>query len=307
MTARTASKRLVVTVAARFREEQIRPFLASLAHYAPGVSLRLIVDKVRPEFREAVCAWIPDTSFALLPPAGLRDFALKRKWARSILKRLARVLPPAALGRRLLKINYVRHLVIRDLLKTWTLRDEKILLLDSRDLIFQGDPFAGDWPALWTGEEDRRIRDCELNSFWLNRAGGPDALRQAGDHRIVCAGVIGGTAEGVTRYIDRSSAMVERLASRVALDDGDQGIHNCLVRTVADLGFTVFPNGSALIANVGYTPPEQMVIEQDRVRLSNRQEYPAILHQFDRHPTLVELANSRWAAARPGDTLSRQD
>jgi hypothetical protein len=200
------------------------------------------------------------------------------------------------LCRRLLKINYVRHLVIRDLLESWNLDEEaQLLLVDSRDLMFQANPFACEWPDLWTGEEDRYIRECTLNSFWLKRVGDAQALRQAKDQRIVCAGVIGGTVRGVRRYLERSSLVVKRAASRVALDDGDQGIHNYLVRTVPELNCKVLSNGSSLIANLGYTRPEHMALEDARVRLSDREQFPAILHQYDRHPALVELATSRWA------------
>ena len=292
-------KNLVVTVAAGYREEQIRPFLASLAHYSPKVSLKLIVDRFNPEFEDAVRAWIPDCSFHLLPPARLRNFALKRKWARSILKRLTRLLPPPNFGKRLLKINYVRHLVIRDLLKSWKLKEEKVILADCRDLVFQDDPFAANWPALWTGEEALRIQDCPLNSFWLKRAGGADALQKARHQRIVCAGVIGGRADRVAQYIDRTSTLVERRACEVALDDGDQGIHNYVVRTATELDFTILPNGGELVANVGYNKSEELTIEGGRARLAPRKEFPAILHQFDRHPMLKELVNARWSTARP--------
>jgi hypothetical protein len=260
----------------------------------------LIVDRFNPEFEAAVRAWIPDCSFHLLPPAGLRDYALKRKWVRSILKRLTRLLPPPNFGRRLLKINYRRHLVIRDLLRSWNLDQEKILLVDSRDLVFQRDPFAGDWPALWSSEEGKKIEDCSLNSFWFERVGGWEALQAAKHEFIVCAGVIGGQAHRMSQYLQRSSAIIERLASRVALDDGDQGIHNNLVRLVTDLGFTVLGNGSALVANVGSTKPADLISERDEVRLVNRPTASAILHQYDRHPHLVALVKSKWAQAKPG-------
>lgn len=299
MTTSARPKNLVVTVAAGYREAQIRPFLASLAHYSPNVSLRLITDRINPEFEDAVRAWIPDSSLHLLPPAGLRNFALKRKWARSILKRLARWLPPPNFGRRLLKINYVRHIVIHDLFRSWNLEQERVLLVDSRDLVFQSDPFSGDWPHLWSGEEDKRIGDCSLNSFWLHRAGGPEALQKAKHHLIVCAGVIGGQADRIRQYLQRSSAVVEGLACQVALDDGDQGIHNNLVRLSPDLGFTVLRNGSPLVANVSYTMPDDLIIEHGQVRLLRRDEVPAILHQYDRHPKLVALIQSKWDCAKP--------
>jgi hypothetical protein len=291
---------LVVSVAAGYREEQIRPFLASLQGFSPDTSLRLIVDRVNPDFQEAVRAWFPGALFPVLPSARLRDFALKRKWARSILKRVARWSRSPKLSSPLLKINYRRHLVIRDLLRSWNLAHARILLCDSRDLVFQSDPFEGVWPPLWTGEEDKRLGDCDLNSFWFKRVGGEAAFQQTKHQWIVCAGVIGGWADGISDYLQNSSKLVQQLAPRVALDDGDQGVHNNLVRMQTELGFTVLPNGSSLVANVGYTKAADLTIENNQVRVHDRAEVPAILHQYDRHPQLVALIRSLWAEAKPG-------
>lgn len=291
---------IVITVAAGYREEQIRPFLASLHHYAPDTSLRLIVDRLNPEFQEAVRAWFPSCSFHLLPPAPLRDFALKRKWARSLLKRLSRWSRSPNFGKRLLKINYLRHLVIRDLLLSWNLKHANILLCDSRDLVFQGDPFAGEWPPLWSGEEDRRIEECNFNSFCFKRAAGEAAYQQAKHQLIVCAGVMGGRADRIGDYLQQSSKIVEQLAPIIPLTDGDQGIHNYLVRLRPELACTILPNGGRMAANIGYTKPADLIVENHQVRLRNQPEVPAILHQFDRHPPLQKLIQSRWASPRPG-------
>lgn len=293
------TENIVISVAAKYREEQIRPFLASLRHFSSGTSLKLIVDQRRTEFEKAVQAWFPSCSFHLLPPAPLRDFALKRKWAASILKRLSRWSRSRRLGRRLLKINYLRHIVIRDLLQATKVGDARILLCDSRDLVFQADPFGSEWPPLWSCEEDKRLEECTLNSAWFKRVGGETALQNNKHQHVVCAGVIGGTTEAIKRYLQQSSKIVEEIAPIIPLTDGDQGIHNNLVRLHPELGFTVLPNGGPLCINVGYTPACELAEEGASVRLRNREDIPAILHQYDRHPNLRALVNARWANARP--------
>jgi hypothetical protein len=294
---------IVVTVTAGYREEQIRPFLASLRHYAPDTSLRLLVDRVNPEFQRDVRTWFPDCSFHLLPPKPLRDYALKRKWAASILKRMSRWSGSHRIGQRLVKINYLRHLVIYDLLLSWRLSNAKILLCDSRDLVFQGNPFSGEWPLLWSAEEDKLIKDCRVNSAWFKRVGGEAALQQVQNRRIVCAGVLGGRADRIEEYLKNSSALVSKLTPDIPLTDGDQGIHNNLVYMRPDLGFAIQPNGGRLAANVGYTSPADLKIENQIVRLRDHAEAPAILHQYDRHPPLVNLVRSRWANAKPPSPL----
>ena len=299
MPAPGSPENIVVTVTAGYREAQIRPFLASLRHHAPDTSLRLLVDRFNPEFQRDVRTWFPDCSFHLMPPKPLRDYALKRKWAASILKRLSRWSGSQSLGQRLLKINYLRHIVIADLLRSWRLQEDKILLCDSRDLVFQGNPFLGEWPPLWSTEEDRLIKDCKVNSAWFRRVGGEAAFQQVQEKRIVCAGVLGGRADRIEEYLKNSSALVRKLSPIIPLTDGDQGIHNNLVHLRPDLGFAIQPNGGRLAANVGYTSPADLKIENQTVRLRDRSETPAILHQYDRHPPLVDLVRSRWADAKP--------
>jgi len=290
---------ILISVAAGYREEQIRPFLASLQYYAPGTSLRLIVGKPNLEFEDAVRAWFPTCSFHLLPPSPLRDLTMKRKWARSVFKRVARWSRSPGLASRLHKIDCVRHIAIRDLLKLWGLKQANLVLCDSRDLVFQGDPFAGDWPALWTCEEDKLMGDCRVNSFWFKRSFGEAALVKARGWTVVCAGVMGGQVEPLSRYLESSTKIIEQLSPDMPLADSDQGIHNYLVRERTDLGFTVLPNGCWLAANLGHTRPEDLNIRNGLAYVRNGTEAPAILHHYDRHPQLIAAVRSRWAKATP--------
>src|ERR1700722_7265089 len=166
----------VITVAAGYSVEQIRPFLASLQHFAPGISLHLIVDRLTPEYEKAVRGWFPQCTFHLLPASPLRDFGLKRKWARSILKRIVQWSGSREFAVRLLKVNILRYLVVCDLLNSWNLPNANILLTDSRDVVFQANPFSDEWPLLWTCKEDKRIDDCGFNSRAFKQAGGEAAF-----------------------------------------------------------------------------------------------------------------------------------
>lgn len=292
-------EKMVVTVAAGYREEQIRPFLASLQRFSPDASLKLIVDRFNPEFLAAARGWFPNCDFYLLPPMPLRDFARRRKWARSILKRAARWTRSPVLGGKLLNINFHRHLVIRDVLDFRHLERTKVLLCDSRDVVFQADPFSSEWPALWICEEDKRIRECGANSSWVKIAGGEADFQEAKDRPIVCAGVIGGRGDRINLYLQKLCRVIERLLPQIPFGDGDQGIHNQWVWTRNELGFTVLPNGCRLAVNLGHTKPANLIIENDQVRLRNHTELPAILHQYDRHSELAALIHSRWVNARP--------
>jgi hypothetical protein len=287
------SENHVITVAAGYSVEQIRLFLASLQHFAPGVSLDLIVDRVTPEYEKAVRGLFPRCSFHLLPPSALRDFGLKRKWARSILKRLTEWSGSRELGVRLLKVNILRYLVVCDLLSSWNLANANILLSDSRDVVFQADPFLGKWPLLWTCKEDKRIEDCGFNRRAFIQAGGEAAFLKARHNWVVCSGITGGRSDHVLRYLQIFSQMVRESATRFALRVGDQGIHNYLVWLRPELEFTILPNGS-IAANLALTDPKNLIFENDLVRLRDNPDTPGILHQYDRHPQLNTLVEKRW-------------
>lgn len=287
----------VIAVAAGYSEKQIRPFLASLAQHCPNVALRLIIARPDPVFEQEVRAWIPNSEFHPFPPMGLRDFALRHKHVRSVFRRLTRWLPPPNFSKRLLQVHYARYLMIRDLVRNWGLNDERVILVDSRDSVFQSNPFVGDWPDLWTGEEDKRIEECTLNSFWFRRIGGAAAFEHAKKYRIVCSGVVGGTGHRIGQYTSMSSEIIERLAPRIALDRGDQGVHNNLVRLAPELGFHVLENGDPLVANIGTMRREDLIIQDGTVLVRDRTQPSAVLHQYDRHPELVELVNEKWGAA----------
>lgn len=194
----------------------------------------------------------------------------------------------------------MRYIFVRDLLAAWNLNHEKVLFCDSRDVVFQSDPFAGEWPSLWTCEEDRKIEDCQLNKLWLERTVGKAAILDAKQHLIVCSGITGGQASHLARYLQRSSQLIEQAASRIALVDvgDDQGIHNYLARVQPQLGLTVLPNGSPA-ANVHYTIPADIKIIHNKAYL--RERMPAILHQYDRHPILSAMVQSIWASSKCSD------
>ncbi|MGH7942346.1 MAG: hypothetical protein ACREE6_13300, partial [Limisphaerales bacterium] len=110
--------------------------------------------------------------------------------------------------------------------------------------------------------------------------------------------VIGGRATDLRHYLQRFTKIIEQRAPSFVLSDEDQGIHNYLVRLQPEFGFTVLSNGR-LAANVAYTRPADLTITGDQVTVRNNPLPPAILHQYDRHPHLAALVQSRWANATP--------
>ena len=112
---------------------------------------------------------------------------------------------------------------------------DRVLLTDVRDVFFQRDLFQQpfDQHLHVVQEPDKmRLRDDPANAEWLQLAGGADALARFGDCPISCAGTTYGTTRRVLEYLDK---MIEHMNSALAElathRDGDQGVHNFLLRS----------------------------------------------------------------------------
>ena len=110
-----------------------------------------------------------------------------------------------------------------------------MLLTDVRDVFFQRDLFQQpfDQHLHVVQEPDKmRLRDDPANAEWFQLAGGADALARFGDCPISCAGTTYGTTRRVLEYLDK---MIEHmngaLAELATHRDGDQGVHNFLLRS----------------------------------------------------------------------------
>ncbi|ADU62055.1 MAG: hypothetical protein KUA35_08075 [Pseudodesulfovibrio sp.] len=261
---------LILGLAAGYHYGDMRPFLASLGESG---------------FRGVCVLFVSPTT---------RD--LDRVGAHGVT-----VLPmPLPAGPDTLPANALRYFLYRDFLLGSAIRYRRILLTDVRDVIFQADPFDAGWAdGLNCVLEDPRttISQCPHNSRWVRQHQGEGALASVADSPVSCSGTVVADHDAMLGYLD---AMIRRLipftpGERMA--GYDQGVHNVLVHTGALPSLTLHDNDGPVLT-LASTAGEPAVDAQGRVR-NARGQIPAMVHQYDRKPSLFARIRARHAPPRP--------
>jgi hypothetical protein len=168
---------------------------------------------------------------------------------------------------------------------------ERVMLCDSRDVVVQSDVFDKVTGFNFvTGGEERRIRECPANRNRILEYYGKDALRSLCDEVIACAGVSVGPRKTVLEYLRAVTQEVKRMSRQlVSRQNGDQGIHNYLIRSNA-LKFPVHVTKSkdGIIGTLHYYDKDGLFVD-DAGNISVASGItPSIIHQYDRFPKLSE-------------------
>jgi hypothetical protein len=168
---------------------------------------------------------------------------------------------------------------------------KRVMLCDSRDVVVQSDVFDKVTGFNFvTGGEERRIRECPANRNRILEYYGKDALRSFWDEVIVCAGVSVGPGETVLEYLRAVTQEVKRMSKLlVGRQNGDQGIHNYLIRSNA-LKFPVHVTKSkdGIIGTLHYYDKDALFVgDAGNISVENGVA-PSVIHQYDRFPKLSE-------------------
>ena len=190
---------------------------------------------------------------------------------------------------RLQQANVLRWSLYRRYLSERREEFDRVLMVDLRDVCYQRDPFGGvdsDLLRIHAEEGDITVRQSGWNSLAVRRAFGEQGVARWGDLRVSCSGVVAGGIEPVLTYLE---AFARLLPESAMPDHGtDQAMHTRLVH--GDLASLVCWQGNregdaVQLAGVHDLPS---VPRDAEGRLLNDAGEPfAILHQFDRHPSLA--------------------
>lgn len=210
---------------------------------------------------------------------------LREVWRRSPERRLA-IEHRAAY---LLNITCSRYFLARQFLHPVADRYSHVLLADSRDVVFQRDPFAGLPAGLTTGLESVLMKDQPANAEWLRHLYGDDPgfpMESLMNQKVICSGVTLGDTAAVAAYLEKVCAeFMEKLPRMVHTPYLDQGVHNGLLRTGKIAKAHLVENGEPWIATVGTSDLGEFS-QVDGELLSAGGEPVRIIHQYDRHAVL---------------------
>lgn len=307
---------LIITTAVGYRPADIWPFLASATRFCPAASIVAIVHHRDLPILAPCCARFPALTLHpvrtplkdLQHAQGLR-FKLRRGLARLRSWSLARLpivsaslaladerTSPLGLSSQRMFILNRRFFIARKLLRSLTTPPEAVLLSDSRDVVFQADPFATMHRGCFTGLEVNRLRDSPINAQWIRSTYGETGFERLAELPVVCSGVTLGSFASVLAYLDQFCAEISRHAvmrRTVLIPIWDQAYHNMILRQDPPHDLVLMPWHSQL-ATVGEVLSEGLSVQPDG-RIVVADVVPSILHQYDRHPAAL----ARIAALYP--------
>ena len=199
------------------------------------------------------------------------------------------------LGHVVFHLFYRRHLLYLDFLRLHGDRYTRFFMTDCRDVFFQADPFA--WsqsPGLhvFLEEESNKIGRCPHHIRWISRLFGRETLESLQNETVSCVGTIFADRSGLRDYLQQMISLTMR-AKSLREADGDQGLHNFLVRKMPLRGTTVHLNREGPVMTMGPMRMSDFRLSPDGWVMNEVNEIPPVLHQYDRIPELRELLLSR--------------
>ncbi|WP_405164464.1 hypothetical protein OG203_04925 [Nocardia sp. NBC_01499] len=174
-----------------------------------------------------------------------------------------------------------------------------VLLTDVRDVVFQDDPFLGLDQGLFVGMESPQLTIASgvINRGWMRDAYGDAMLERLGDRQVSCSGVTLGDGVAIRRYVD---LMLQEISyfpfSKMKSRSYDQVFHNKLLHCGEMGEVHLCQPLESVIATVACLGPAQLLLSPHGMLLNDDGRIPAIVHQYDRHPALVEAFHSRISA-----------
>lgn len=287
----------ILSAGTGYANEYLRVFLESAKRHCPDARIFLIVYRKDRQRIEALRKQYPALEPVYIVKKYFRDIALHR-WLAGRLCQISNPQPwVERVGRYALDIALERYFIARDLLKAHGAAFSNVLLTDSRDVLFQGDPFSLTGDGLLSGLENRPIGQCPHNSKWIKHLYGAAALEKMSTRSIICSGVTLGPTRSVQTYLEQMCAEIWKFLPTVSFYGGyDQGMHNALIFEKR-IPFTLVENALGQIATLGYEAPENLFADAKRGLLQVRQNDPVIVHQFNRRSLgVLDFVNSLYPA-----------
>lgn len=197
----------------------------------------------------------------------------------------------------LLNITCSRYFLARQFLLQVAHRYDHVMLADSRDVVFQRDPFEGLPNGLTTGLESGLVCDQPSNCDWLRHLYGDDPSFPMADvlaEKVICSGVTLGDTASITAYLERlCGEVMDKLPRMIHHPYLDQGAHIGLLRTGQIQGARLSSNGEDCIATLCTSDLSEFTISPSGDLLAANGKAVRIVHQYDRHQELTKKMLNR--------------
>lgn len=166
---------------------------------------------------------------------------------------------------------------------------DRAFTIDTRDLIFQGDPFAHECTTdLEVFDEGEVYANCNCNgNWWINGIYGGAMFKYMADKKILCAGSTMGTVQGMKLYLSR---LLEEIAHMKKVRGPqlqaqnpvvDQPCHGVIIHNYQYPGkYKVHRNGYGPVATMSFFG--ECTFNDEGYLLNKDGSIPAVVHQWDR-------------------------
>ena len=170
---------------------------------------------------------------------------------------------------------------------------KNILLCDSRDIYFQGNPFEFNYNgSINFFLEDHQIKNCPYNSNWIIKTYGKKEFDLISNKIILCSGTVLGNYLKIKEYLSLMKNYISKFKYKKRLKyfltirtdpDGrgcDQGHANYIVHNSIIKDVYFYKNSEGPFATVFYL---KQIKFDDKSRLINKLGHPYLLvHQYDK-------------------------
>jgi hypothetical protein len=281
------SKNLILGLLSGTSLAQTRPFFLSLGKSGYRGDVCMIVS----DLDAATQAFLRLRRVQLIPfqKAGLKRFsAAVARIPGFFLPRQKRWLFEHQLAPAYMHRNCARYFFYVSYLQECGADYTHVMLTDTRDVLFQNDPFAFELPdglSVFMEDRSRNLGSSEHNARGLLRSFGRPVLRELSDKPIACAGTTIGTTAAIREYLSRVTRLLCAKRERKTID---QAVHNFLVHKEPPANLHSFENFSGPVLTMGNIDPARLqfneccqIINPDRCVINT-------LHQYDRHPELAQ-------------------
>jgi hypothetical protein len=189
-----------------------------------------------------------------------------------------------------IRIVHERYFIALQILESHPNAFANVLLTDCRDVVIQQDPFNYLEGQLISGLEAKVIKDESYTSSWIKTAYGSDFLHTVEDKSVICAGVTLGSAQKVKDYLTAlCNEMWVHLPQMVFKDVGyDQAAHIYLIYQ-NQINLELSSNHQGKISSLNNENPQCFDVDSTNELVKIYNQYPAIIHQYDRHPKLLHF------------------
>lgn len=171
-----------------------------------------------------------------------------------------------------------------------------VLITDVRDVVFQSHPFkpAPDALELFIEFEGGRLGDHAFNRKHLRALVGDDLAATVAHRPCLCVGTVMGPRESVSRFCRTILMLAAIPRSHVG---GAFGADQAACNLAAHLGLIEHEvrTNYGRVATIGLTASD-MLAAREGVILNPDGSVSAIVHQYDRHPDLMDAVHGRWSA-----------